>query len=263
VLVVFFAATNKALTRISVFKPQPLLRILALVSLLPPVFSCTRSMNYQYNQETVQVMKRAIKPGNAAIDVGAFIGEILEPMVDIGPGVRHYAFEPQPNRFIELKKRFPTVNVYNLALGDTAGALPFVLALDAPARSGFLRREYPVGEDRTKDTMIQVVRMDDIIPDSVKIDFIKIDVEGAEFMVLRGGKETVLRNKPVIVFEYGKGSSENYGTTPEYVWELFTETFSMRLWLMADWLENKPAFDRETFLDQYNNRMNYMFLAAP
>ena len=62
-----------------------------------------------------------------------------------------------------------------------------------------------------------------MIPDTINIDFIKIDVEGAEFLVLSGAKNILLKSKPVVVFEYGLGASDFYGTDPEMMFGYFNE----------------------------------------
>lgn len=225
--------------------------------------ACEESMDAAYNRETVEVMRRALRPDSTGIDVGAYIGELLEPMVQIAPRGRHYAFEPQAEHARALARRFPSVLVFDVALGETRGLQPFVLAIDAPARSGFKRREYPPGEDRTRDTTVEVRRLDDIVPAAAPVAFIKIDVEGGEFLVLRGARATIARHRPVIVFEFGLGSAEGYGSTPERVWDFISGALGLRLWLMSDWLAGRPPLTSHGFRAQFYGRSNYMFLAAP
>jgi hypothetical protein len=52
---------------------------------------------------------------------------------------------------------------------------------------------------------------------------IKIDVEGAELLLIRGARETIAKNKPVIVFEHGLGGADSYGHTPEQVFDLLID----------------------------------------
>ncbi|MBP6705563.1 MAG: FkbM family methyltransferase [Vicinamibacteria bacterium] len=224
---------------------------------------CDESMNARYNRETVEVMRRVMRPDSTGVDVGAYIGELLEPMVEIAPKGRHYAFEPQVEHARALARRFRDVLVFDVALGETRGRQSFVLALDAPARSGFKRREYPPGEDRTRDMTVEVRRLDDIVPATAPVAFIKVDVEGGEFLVLRGARATIARHRPVIVFEFGLGSAEGYGSTPERVWDFMQGALGLRLWLMSDWLEGRPPLSSDDFRAQFYGRSNYMFLAAP
>lgn len=243
--------------------PSARIRFLGVVIAGLSVAACEKSMNARYNEQTVEVMSRVMRSDSTGVDVGAYIGELLEPMVQIAPRGRHYAFEPQAELARTLARRFPSVLVFDFALGDAPGRQPFVLALDAPARSGFKRREYPPGEDRTRDTTVEVRRLDDVVPAAAPVAFIKIDVEGGEFLVLRGARSTIARNRPVVVFEFGLGSAEGYGSTPERVWEFMQGTLDLRLWLMSDWLAGRPPLTRDDFRAQFNRRLNYMFLAAP
>ncbi len=66
-------------------------------------------------------------------------------------------------------------------------------------------------------------RLDEMIPTDQTIDFIEIDVEGAELQVLQGGVETIRGFQPTIVFEHGIGAAGHYGTKPEQVFELLAD----------------------------------------
>lgn len=57
----------------------------------PPTDEGVVSMDARYNEQTVAVMRRVLEPSSTGIDVGAYVGEQLAPMVDIAPQGRHYA----------------------------------------------------------------------------------------------------------------------------------------------------------------------------
>ena len=67
---------------------------------------------------------------------------------------------------------------------------------------------------------VRTERLDDALPSGYVPALLKIDVEGAELEVLCGGRETIARHRPVVVFEHGAGSADHYGTAPADVWEL-------------------------------------------
>ena len=54
---------------------------------------------------------------------------------------------------------------------------------------------------------------------NIKIDFIKIDVEGAELGVLKGGWNTIRENKPLINLAMHPNSIANRGNTNEQIWD--------------------------------------------
>ena len=59
----------------------------------------------------------------------------------------------------------------------------------------------------------RTARLDDVIPDDFVCSFIKIDVEGAEYLVLSGARATLKRYHPTIWFEYGADSAGYFKST--------------------------------------------------
>ncbi len=57
-------------------------------------------------------------------------------------------------------------------------------------------------------------RLDDALPDGLVPRLIKVDVEGAEMLVLRGAQRTIARHRPSILFEHGIGAADRYGSGP-------------------------------------------------
>ena len=67
-------------------------------------------------------------------------------------------------------------------------------------------------KNQKKFNYIQALRIDDIKIDE-KISFMKIDVQGRDLDVLKGSKETILKNKMPILFEYEKLFENTYNYT--------------------------------------------------
>lgn len=164
------------------------------------------------------------------IDVGAHSGAVLSEILRVAPGGRHIAYEPIPELASRLAKQFPSVEVRCAALSDTNGSSSFVQVDSAPEYSGLKEREYHgVSDVRRHQITVRTERLDDVLPDDFRPDFIKIDVEGAEMLVLRGAAETLRRFRPAIVFEHGIGASERYGTAPSDVFGLLVDELDMRI----------------------------------
>ena len=108
-----------------------------------------------------------------------------------------------------------------------------------------------------------MARLDNIIPENLPIHFIKIDVEGAELLVFKGGLKTIHRNKPLIVFEHGIGAADYYDSSPEEVYDLLIGQCDLQLTLMETWLKSNGAnaLSKEEFCRQYYTRENHLFLA--
>jgi FkbM family methyltransferase len=166
------------------------------------------------------------------VDVGANQGRFLHHITARAPRGRHIAWEPVPHLAARLRETFPGVEVHEAALAETPSeATSFVLVKDDPAYSGLRERDYP-DDYKTEDIRVRVERLDDELPPDYVPTLLKIDVEGGELGVLRGAAETILRHKPLIVFEHGTGASEHYGTTPEAIHELVCGEFGMRIFDM-------------------------------
>jgi len=219
----------------------------------------------EYNRQTFAVMRKVLARDGCAVDVGAYKGTILAKMVAFAPEGTHHAFEPLPAFAAELRRNFasPTVQVYPFAVGDRSGMTTFQHVVTNPGYSGIKKRTYARPDEAVEAIEVKIDTLDHALAPGTRVDFIKIDVEGAELLVLRGARETILRTRPVIVFEHGLGAADHYETTPEQVWALLVDDLKMNLTLMERWLGGQPAFTRAEFLEQFHQGKNYYFLACP
>jgi hypothetical protein len=94
------------------------------------------------------------------------------------------------------------------------------------------------------------------------VRFCKIDVEGGEFQVLKGAMETVRRDRPFIVFEFGMGGADWYGVQPEDMYRLLASC-GLELSLISDWLASRPCLGEREFAAKFREFRNYYFLAHP
>ena len=219
--------------------------------------------NAQYDAETEAVMARILKPDSTCLDIGAHKGSVLTSMVRLAPRARHWAFEPLPAFATQLRAEFPQVQVCEVALSDTTGTVTFRHVVRTPAYSGLRERAYPGGQSEPVETiMVQAARLDDLVPPGTPVRFIKVDVEGGELQVFRGGQRVLIENQPVVVFEHGLGAAEYYGTRPEHVYDLLA-TCGLGVTLMASWLAERPPLSRAAFVRQFARGRNFYFMAYP
>ncbi len=220
--------------------------------------------NQRYDAQTIRILRKICHPTSNCIDVGCHKGEMLDKILVFAPKGQHYCFEPIPNLYDGLiNRKYPTnCQFYKTALSFQKGHTSFNYVLSNPSYSGLLRRKYDRPEE--EDTLITVETdlLDNIIPTNLNIDFIKIDVEGAEMFVLKGAEKTIQRCKPIIVFEHGLGGSDVYGTTPKQIFEFFTQC-NMHISLMHHWLHNLPPLSIKAFEEQFFQAKNYYFIAYP
>ncbi len=218
--------------------------------------------NLKYDRLTKAVIAKALSKNSNAIDVGCHKGEILDLILQHAPSGKHFAFEPIPDFYNSLKLKYSNrCDVFPFALSDEQGETIFNYVKNAPAFSGIRKRKYDVEKPDVEELHVKVETLDNIIPSSVKIDFIKIDVEGGEFGVLKGAKQLLLRNKPVVVFECGLGASDFYGTKPDELFSFLQNDFGYKIFSLQNWLLNKSSFTKEQFVNCFNQNSEYYFVA--
>jgi FkbM family methyltransferase len=229
-----------------------------IIKKLPIAFT----KNQQYDAQTIKVLRKICRPDSNCIDVGCHKGEMLDLILRFSPRGQHFCFEPLPDLFDGLiqKNYPPNCHFFDLALSREKGETSFNYVISNPSYSGILRRRYDRADE--EDTLITVKTdlLDNIIPPDMHIDFIKIDVEGAEMLVLEGAHRTIERCKPIIVFEHGLGASDIYGTTPRQIAQFFQQ-YGLRISIMRDWLAAKPPLTQEAFEQQFYSGKNYYFIA--
>ena len=220
-----------------------------------------------YDIQTLEVMKRVLRKNSNCVDVGCHKGSILKEMLRLAPKGAHFAFEPLPEMYQRLLESFGSIHglhIYDFALSDTTGETTFQYVIDNPAFSGFRKRRYDRPDEQVQEITVKAELLDNLIPRDIPIQFIKVDVEGAELQVFRGATETIKNSRPVIVFEHGLGAADYYGTSPEKIYDLLALQCSLRMFLISDWLESngRDALSREAFCEHFYQGKNYYFLAA-
>jgi len=140
-----------------------------------------------------------LKPslGDVVLDVGAHVGSYaLRYSRIVGNKGRVVAFEPEPdnrrilNWNIRLNKA-DNVSPRSEALGNFRGKGRLKLSAFAGVHS-FVRTSAEIHQ--TGEILVPVMKLDDL--DMARVDLMKIDVEGYELEVLRGGEETITRLTP-------------------------------------------------------------------
>jgi FkbM family methyltransferase len=188
------------------------------------------------------------------IDVGSYEGRFLSDIVRVAPHGQHIAYEPLPHLAGVLAQAFPGVEVRNAALSDVEGQSEFMYARNLPSYSGLRRRAYPRAAD-IEVLSVRTERLDDHLPVGYVPSLIKIDVEGAEQLVIEGAMETLKRHRPIVVFEHGKGGSDYYGTSPRDVFSLLN-TAGLRIFDM----DGNGPYTLLQFEETYkrNDRWNFV-----
>ncbi|MCC7406505.1 MAG: FkbM family methyltransferase [Phycisphaeraceae bacterium] len=211
-----------------------------------------------------KILARVIRSDSNCIDVGAHLGSVLARICKLAPRGRHFAFEPVPTKFEWLRKKFPRCQVLNLALSDRDGTASFTHVQTRSGYSGLRSRADT--NDRVNVIEVKMARLDEILPADYRVDFLKIDVEGAELHALEGASGTIARDHPVILFECMKASCDLYGYGPDAIHDLLTGRCGLSIFRLRDWLAGRAPISRDQFVQATESVdpavMAFNFLAA-
>jgi FkbM family methyltransferase len=215
-----------------------------------------------YDYLTELVIMASVSKEAICVDVGCHAGSILEMMMRYASNGQFYAFEPIPHLFSRLTKRFgnPRVHIFDIALSDKEGRSTFNYVVSNPGYSGLKKRHYDRPCEVDREITVRTDLLDNIIDEGSCVSLIKIDVEGGEYQVLRGGRNIIARSRPVVIFEHGIRAAGVYGTTPQHIYEFFEEC-SLDISLLDSYLLGKSTLDGRAFCAQVENGLNYQFVA--
>ena len=178
------------------------------------------SYNYfdQYFPKDLPEFSSNWNGGEVIIDCGAFNGDTSEKIArKVKNYGKIYAFEPDNNNIAYMKKRCKKINnleIISAACSDRDGVLAFV-ELDS---SGGSHIDNEKNEDANE---VECKCIDTVIGDG-RCDFIKMDIEGAEWDALHGAKNTIIRNRPRLAISIYH-SDEDMIRLIEYIHELIPE----------------------------------------
>jgi FkbM family methyltransferase len=195
---------------------------------LDPGDSLNLSINGVYGELDTQIIRDEIKEGDIVIDVGANIGYYTLIFAQlVGKTGKVFAFEPESKNFEILKKNVKINNYNNVIveqkiISDKSGKMKlFISDSDIVGhriqQMGNFKKFIEV-ESVTLDEHMKKLNLDK------KINFIKIDVEGAEPKVLQGAKKILEQNSKLKIFtEFNRDVIKKYDSNPEDMLLLLTK----------------------------------------
>jgi FkbM family methyltransferase len=173
-----------------------------------------------------------LSAGDLALDGGAHVGRHSFPMAErVGPAGMVLAVEAYPKLARKLvqrakKRRLLQVQVIDRALHDRVGSVPFHCTKQHPAYSGIQARRYDFKES-VHVVEVEATTIDFLMTQYADrhLRFVKLDLEGGELRALEGGRNTLNKSRPLIVFENDQEkSAELYGYPTEEWFGFFAAT---------------------------------------
>lgn len=157
---------------------------------------------YEYEPELRPVMS-FIKKGHIVLDLGANVGAYTLKMAQqVGETGLVIALEPNQENFKKLENNikingFKNIKAFQIAAGDFNGHAELTFEKNFENAASIIH-----GNGRCTET-VTVVRLDDFFQEQniQKVDFIKMDIEGAEPNALKGLEKIISECRPIILFE--------------------------------------------------------------
>lgn len=204
--------------------------------------------------ETLRPFSRLVDDVEVFVDVGANQGIFTLLAATRNPRLRVLAFEPNPQVFAVLESNVARnhladrVELSRRALSNEGGIVQFELPVHPFAAHGQLTAVGSLDDASSVDC--EAACLDDVVG-SHRVDLVKIDVEGAEALVLEGARRTLTRWHPLLIIEVLDGSNEG------------VEAMLRDLDYTFYWLTRRGAVRRERLVpDPERRERNYLCVPA-
>ncbi len=189
-----------------------------------------------YDPEMTSVMQHHIRPGQHVWDLGTERGWFTLLMASlVGPQGRVDAFEALPGNAAKVRRNCQTngydwVHVHAQAVTDQLGVGSFVPPSDEVTNhTAFLHHCSGVGyltaEVRPGTLNVPTTTLDDFAraTGTSALHFLKMDIEGAEYKALCGGRRVLERFRPMLAIEYNRLTAQRAGTTVKQIYDLVAD----------------------------------------
>lgn len=179
--------------------------------------------NLAFDKRVLEILI-AQSRGSVFIDIGAHYGFYTALFAHLARDrrARIIAVEPDRGNFRCLQRtaencRHADTVLLDVAVGDSDGSVALYESSGAPCLHSFAETaSKPVYE-------VRCLRLDRIVSDHAatgdKVALIKIDVDGAEAFVLRGGPETIAQHQPILFIEFSPTNLSGAGIDPRAFFE--------------------------------------------
>lgn len=217
-----------------------------------------------HEPDFLMLPRLGLGPQPLCLDIGTNYGQSIDSMTLMLPDVRIVAFEPNPGLAARVRRRFAgrsSLTLHQVALGEEDGEMVLhipvyrgyeydgLASLDRDSAAGWLGPETVYGFDprrlEIREMKVAIRRLDDF---ALKPAFVKIDVQGAELGVLRGGRHTLETARPIVMAEAVDEDSPVMRFMAELGYERFVKVGD-RLARQAEYGENVFLVPSEARLD--------------
>ena len=166
----------------------------------------------------LDLLSKIIKPNDFVIDGGSQYSHFSVRLAEMCPEGKVFGFEPSISSF-RIANRviqhfdLPNIVLFQKGLGDKSAMMHFKMPLMSYGAtvakgvhlawrdSSFAQQAGIYSYKDHKEVKLEVVSIDVFLPTIAKMNFVKLSLEGAELLALRGMKNTIEKYKPLIMLE--------------------------------------------------------------
>ena len=174
-----------------------------------------------YEARNSNSLKQFVTPNSSVIDVGANAGFFTKKFAQwISDGQKVFAFEPEPYNIKSLKSHLNSLIEKVIILEGVAGNKNGFVNL-------YLDPYHPAGHKISNEGVeVKSFTIDDVISENKNItsdiSLIKIDVQGAEKMVLEGAQDTLSKYNPALFVEIDEEALNEFGTNSSEIFDMLS-----------------------------------------
>ncbi len=165
---------------------------------------------YIPEEESYRIVSRLVgRPDPVVIDGGAHLGDMVENFGALLPGAEFHCFEPDPTLGETLVRNFasnPRVHIVQAALGDGAGKAKFNINISRPTNSLLPPSESLQTDLKQLCQLVEQVEVEVTTIDEYRrtnsierVDVIKLDLQGYDYLALKGAIATLEKAQVVLV----------------------------------------------------------------
>ncbi len=184
---------------------------------------------YTYRDSESAHLSHFVKKGDVCLDVGANLGTYAFYLAKIVAETgKVFAFEPVPATYKGLvanmtKVRLTNVHSFNLGVSDQEGTVDlFVPERVGLPSHGRAHLHPPEAKELGEHVQIQLTTIDAFCAQHElgRVDFVKMDIEGAELLALRGAVKVIGTYQPKLLLEIEEAHTQKYGYKPQDVFAM-------------------------------------------
>jgi len=202
---------------------------------LDPIDSLGLSIWGVYEPLETELIKKETKEGDVVLDLGANIGYYTLIFAKlVGENGKVFAFEPDPDNFAILKKNieingYKNVTLIQKAVSNKAGKGKLYLSKYNKGAHAIYDKN-----DNSKFVEVETIRLDDYFKNNNRVDFIKMDIEGAEGLAIQGMPLVLKDNKNIkILTEFNPAALQHF-ISPETYLKMLTDNGFIWFYINTD-----------------------------